>query len=522
MATRLTPFSRLLIVVAILAAIILGGRYLINKGTFGDIINTNKSSDETSTNTVEKGKTLPLDDDVLNVQLFTFGNAAPGLYFNNGTEPNENSRFYKDYGLKVKFHIIDDFDASRQAFKGDKVQLFNNETSAMATEMEGLAPFNPQVVMQLDWSRGADAVVAKRGINKINDLKGKRIAVTPSTPSQTLLLFMLEAANLKPSDVTMVEVPTTADAETAFKSGKVEAAVVWDPQASLRDVPGSKVLQSTVTASNIIADVFMGKKAWIDANKDKLRKFYDGWMTAVAEINSSADAKDKAAAIMASNLQLSKNDALGMIDALRLTNHGDNINFFGLNSAYKGITGEGLYNKMGDKYQSLGFAPANRPNWRALSSSYAVSNSELQATGTSAGEGNAKFTPATSAQKSAPAVAIKTVSITFPTGSYQLDENAKSLIDLQFADVARGFGNARVRIEGNTDNVGDKLRNVELSRKRAEAVAQYLRSTYNMDYNRFIIIGNGQDKPVPGCESNATAECKAKNRRTEFQLIGEE
>ena len=76
-------------------------------------------------------------------------------------------------------------------------------------------------------------------------------------------------------------------------------------------------------------------------------------------------------------------------------------------------------------------------------------------------------------------MAIKTVSITFPTGSYKLDENSKSLIDLQFADVARGFANARVRIEGNTDNVGDKLKNIELSRKRAESVAQYLQSTYS-------------------------------------------
>ena len=42
MATRLTPFSRLLIVVLILAAIIFGGRYLINKGTFGDIMNSDK------------------------------------------------------------------------------------------------------------------------------------------------------------------------------------------------------------------------------------------------------------------------------------------------------------------------------------------------------------------------------------------------------------------------------------------------------------------------------------------------
>jgi len=41
-----------------------------------------------------------------------------------------------------------------------------------------------------------------------------------------------------------------------------------------------------------------------------------------------------------------------------------------------------------------------------------------------------------------------------------------------------------------------------------------------MDANRFVIVGNGPDKPVAGCESNNTDACKAKNRRTDFQLIG--
>lgn len=61
--------------------------------------------------------------------------------------------------------------------------------------------------------------------------------------------------------------------------------------------------------------------------------------------------------------------------------------------------------------------------------------------------------------------------------------------------------------------------NLDLSAKRARAVADYLQETYNMDASRFIIVGNGPDKPVAGCESNATEECRALNRRTEFQLI---
>ena len=59
MATRLTPFSRLLIVVLILAAIIFGGRYLINKGTFGDIMNSDKKEATDGTDTkITQGKAL--------------------------------------------------------------------------------------------------------------------------------------------------------------------------------------------------------------------------------------------------------------------------------------------------------------------------------------------------------------------------------------------------------------------------------------------------------------------------------
>ena len=75
-------------------------------------------------------------------------------------------------------------------------------------------------------------------------------------------------------------------------------------------------------------------------------------------------------------------------------------------------------------------------------------------------------------------------------------------------------------MEGNTDNVGSAGTNKALSEKRAKSVADYLKSQYSMDANRFIIIGNGPSKPVIGCEANTDEACKAKNRRTEFQLIG--
>lgn len=514
MAARLTTFSKLLITLLIVALI--GGLVLYLTGNInGDITNPiNNNNEDKPTKTKTNG------DADIKVGVFSWGGYAPGFYFNEGFSPNSKSRFKQEYGFDVSFDVIDDFNANRNAWKSGAVDLIGTTVDALPTEMEGLKEFDPRIVFQVDWSRGGDAIIAKRGVNSINDLKGKKVAVAPSTPSQTFLLWMLEAANMSLSDVEVVEVPSAIDAATAFKGDKtIQAAVVWSPddEITVREVPGAKVLQSTKDASHIIADVFIAKKSWIDENKEKLNQFYEGWMTAAAEINSSAANKKKAAEIMAEGTFFSPEDAEFSIDNVRLTTHGDNLDFFGKNASYKGVTGESLYSKMTNEYIALGFAKTPY-SWRMLAYPAAISSANLTGAQHKA-EGAKTFSPATEADKTAPAVASKGASISFKTGQYTLDENAKTIIDLQFSEVARMFGNSRVRIEGNTDNTGGYQMNVDLSKKRAQSVANYLQQEYNMDPNRFIIIGNGPNKPVKGCESNATDDCRAQNRRTEFQLI---
>ena len=94
---------------------------------------------------------------------------------------------------------------------------------------------------------------------------------------------------------------------------------------------------------------------------------------------------------------------------------------------------------------------------------------------------------------------------------------SKYIIDKEFVEIAKVF-NSRIRIEGNTDNVGSAKTNKSLSLRRANAVANYLITEHGMPRNRFIIVGNGPDKPVA---SNDTEKGRAKNRRTDFELISE-
>ncbi len=461
------------------------------------------------------------DANTIGVGVVTWGGYAGGQFFNEGFKASEESRYFKDYGFKVDFKILDDPTASRNAWKNDEVQLLWATVDALPTEMPGLADYDPVVVFQADWSRGGDAIVARRGINSVEDLRGKQISVAEMSPSHSFLIWMLSAAGMTTKDVRVVGVPSPVEAADAFKANNVDAAVVWSPfdEECVSKVPGARVLQSTRNASNIIADVFIAKRKWAEANHERVQQLYEGWMKGAAEINASPSAKAKASQILADAFDgFTKEDASKSIDNVRLCTHGDNINFFGLNRDYKGVTGEELYNRMTKEYKAINVIAASDvvPNWSRTAYRSAVDHSTLTGP-TNAAEGQKTFTGLSESQaKGKEAVATKRVSISFRSGEFQLDENTKYIVDNEMAGIAKAFSASRVRVEGNTDNVGGRDANVALSKRRAQSVVDYLVSTYGMPRNRFIVVGNGPDNPVA---DNGSETGRSKNRRTDFELI---
>ncbi len=525
MARRLTTFSKLLITLVIVGGLVFLGNYLLNQTEWGRSLKSQAEQNSSGGTFGDSSSNRADDDDVLTIQLVTWGGYAPGLYFNNGAEPNEESRFYKDYGLKVRFVKNDDLQSALNAWIADDYDVLVQTADAfpLYTFPDDIQQYKPQVFMQVDWSRGGDVIIAKRGINSINDLKGKRIAVTEPAPSQTLLISALEAAGLKYTDVTIAAAQDPVVASQMFKAPDVDAAVVWSPFdiEAIREVAGSKVLVSTQEQSNIIADIFFAKEEYIRNNRNKINAFYEGWMKAVAELNNDPAKQEVAAAKLASFLDFPKEDAMGAMSVVRWSSHGDNKDFFGLNPQFQGVKGGDLYDKMARTFFELGQAEKIAPPWRNVINTGAVQAADRVLSGPGyESEATPTFSAPTEAEKTKPALANKPVSINFETGKFTLTENAKTIIDLQFAEVARSFATLRIRIEGNTDNVGSRNMNMDLSKKRANAVAKYLQETYNMDKNRFVIVGNGPDKPIAGCENNQNDDCKARNRRTDFQLIG--
>ncbi|MEZ4408748.1 MAG: OmpA family protein [Polyangiales bacterium] len=72
----------------------------------------------------------------------------------------------------------------------------------------------------------------------------------------------------------------------------------------------------------------------------------------------------------------------------------------------------------------------------------------------------------------------------------------------------------RVRVEGHTDVRGDARHNQDLSQRRAEAVAAYLRG-HGFENVQFEAVGYGATQPLCGEDADA---CHDRNRRVEFTI----
>jgi OOP family OmpA-OmpF porin len=110
---------------------------------------------------------------------------------------------------------------------------------------------------------------------------------------------------------------------------------------------------------------------------------------------------------------------------------------------------------------------------------------------------------------------LSDVSVTFAFDKYVLTASDKAQLD----DMAANLTSARgyiLEVTGGTDSIGDAAYNYQLSQRRADAVANYLQSKYNIPPHKFYLVGIGKDQQVA---SDSTAAGRAKNRRVDIKLM---
>lgn len=513
MFKNLTTFAKIFIIFVVVVIVVTISYFSFDKlAPEGNSVNTSKLSEDVR-QAIKDGTPL------VTVCFNTWLGFSGGIAYNGGTEASKSSRYFTEQGIFVQFKLMDDFEASRNAFRSGDIDMMWTTVDSYPTETDGLKEFEPQFLFQIDWSRGGDAVVVRRGINTVNELRGKKIACALGAPSHSLIINTLEAAGIPYNAVEIIAMPTAIQAADAFKAGQVDAAVVWAPDddVCVEAVPGSKKLFTTKEATNIIADGFYAKKRWAQDNKDTVVKVATGFMVGNAEINTDPSAKQRAVEVMSVALGQKADFCLSGINNVRLTTVGDNMNFLGLGSAYTGVTAEALYRRMATAYQQVDYLKSVPPSWNQVydKSIIPAVAQKIPPTGSQAPESGAEFRRLSNSAD-LDVRASKDMTVNFSPGSSYLDDNAKQLIDVGFAPVAQQFAQMHIRVSGHTSTDGSRDVNVRLSRSRAQAVVDYLVQQYGFSPNRFIVAGYGPDQPIA---DNATEVGRAANRRTQFELV---
>jgi OmpA-OmpF porin, OOP family len=104
--------------------------------------------------------------------------------------------------------------------------------------------------------------------------------------------------------------------------------------------------------------------------------------------------------------------------------------------------------------------------------------------------------------------------VNFKFNSDQLSPEAKMDLDRLAAGQSQ-HKRYFIAVEGFTDRIGNDAYNSALSRRRANAVVEYLVAQHNIPIYRVHMVGLGKQKPVDEARTSAS---NAKNRRVEITL----
>ena len=324
-------------------------------------------------------------DRPLMVGVVSWPGYAGGITANSGFAVNKESIFYKKYGLPVKFVLIEDIDARGKAFaKGgpNGVDVVWTTIDFWANELPNFIDggVNAKAFLQVDWSRGGDAIVASESIKTVEDLKGKKIALVQYTPSHWMLESALRNSKLTEDEKkeirkNLIFTQDVPSARSAFVAGKVDVAVVWEPdvkQALKRK--GSHILISTKEMPNIIADVMVAKDDFIKKYPKTIDAFIRGWLDGVEVAKKQPKL---AAKLLMDNEPMFKDlgldETVKSLEWVYWPNLKDNARMFGLDGAKPLF--DSIFNDSSNVWQSIGLIekkidPKNAKYDKALKTIY--------------------------------------------------------------------------------------------------------------------------------------------------------
>jgi len=136
-------------------------------------------------------------------------------------------------------------------------------------------------VAAIDYSEGAEALIARPGFHSLSDLRGKRLALHRGTYLEYLLSLLAERDGVDLKDLILVDRSgDTALAELV--AGRVDAVFVWEPYATQAQnaVDGVRIF-STAEIPSLTYSVFALRKPFVDAHPEEVQALLEVWQRSV-------------------------------------------------------------------------------------------------------------------------------------------------------------------------------------------------------------------------------------------------
>ncbi len=472
---------------------------------------------------------------VVPIEISEYAGYAGLIAANGGLEPSEGSWFYKNHGFKVKLTVSEDENWS---------ELNEGGIAGSVTTVDVLAAYGRQlhavVPAQIGFSRGADGVVVRSDIKRINQLKGKTIATAQFTEVDFFIRYLAQESGLEISTLGSLDATPNPDrlnlvyTEDGFAAGDLFAAdlksgknrlagcVTWEPKVS-EVVQGSGGKAHVLTTNRnllIIADVLILHRGFAEQHP----KVVEGLVQGLLEGNRMVrDRPDSQLDVIGRAFKWTREDTKAELANVHLSNLPENRAFFSGAIDAAGSFG-GIYQSAVLAYgRDLIKDPPDAGKFMVSQHLDALEKAGMFKDQTIA---IAPIRSGGGASVETDPLLSKDIRFLFEPNSGTLDmanqENIRSLETIKrMLQISPGstmllrghVDNARVadfRKQGGEAYVRQQaLRAMELSKNRAAEIRRLLIERYTVDAKRLDIVGRGWEEPS-GADS-------AQNRRVEVQ-----
>lgn len=169
-----------------------------------------------------------------------------------------------------------------------------------------------RVVAVLDASNGADVVLADPAIRDLSQLRGRRIAVERSTVGSLMLERLLQAAGLRPDEVTVLNIEVTQHLP-ALRSGRFDAVVSYEPLAGALRAAGYRTIFDSSRMPGEIVDVLVVRARLLEQRASQVEALMEAWRQGLAALNRDPGA---AAAVLAPGVDLTPDAYRAVLERL--------------------------------------------------------------------------------------------------------------------------------------------------------------------------------------------------------------